>query len=378
MVRGGMGGNNLPPPRTLSREEIMSKVKEQGEETLAMMAFDVFPRFLKSRQCAAMLRKMSKAGESRQLEGILTESAAFLPEDADDWLKTFVASADSFPACIVISDMTLPDTPMVFINKEFENVTGYSKEEAVGRNCRFLQGPDTEEESLLALRKSLRDGELVHVKITNYRKNGEMFQNLLSMKPVRDATGLFRYCIGVQFEVRPDDDLSDKLMQLDKLLRLLPSVLDVASSEEVQKRVQNKSYDDMMECSKTSSTRVDLVDEDLTKDVDINQQGVSSNISAADKSKAMAKFTKELWMENAQESLRTMLKSKNGQVYFGKFLKTEYGDTQLKFWEQVAKLDITERPDQFTSVYYRSTLIVIRLFGFVVQILIWGNVIRIR
>ena len=134
----------------------------------------------------------------------------------------------------------------------------------------------------------------MHVKITNYRKNGEMFQNLLSMKPARDNTGLFRYCIGVQFEVRLDDDLSDNLMQLDKLLRLLPSVLDVGSSEEVQRRsMQGKTYDDMMVGKKTSSTRVDLKDEDLTKDVDKRETSVVVKVSAAEKARAMAKLSKE-------------------------------------------------------------------------------------
>jgi len=95
--------------------------------------------------------------------------------------------------------------------------------------------------------------------------------------------------------------------------------------------MQGKTYDDMMVGKKTSSTRVDLKDEDLTKDVDKRETSVVVKVSAAEKARAMAKLSKELWMNNASESLRQILKSKNGAVYFGKFLKTEYGDAQLQF-----------------------------------------------
>jgi PAS domain S-box-containing protein len=137
------------------------------------------------------------------------------PQDADDWLNTFVATAESFPACIVISDMTIPGAPMVFVNSEFCRTTGYSREEAVGRNCRFLQGPETEPEAIQVIRNTLSKGQDCHVKLTNYRKNGELFQNLLSMRPVFDADNIYRYVIGVQFEIKEDENLKQRLVQLD-------------------------------------------------------------------------------------------------------------------------------------------------------------------
>ena len=63
-----------------------------------------------------------------------------LPKDADEWLRGFIAIADTVPACIVISDMTISGCPMVFVNNEFCRVEQYSKADATGRNCRFLQG----------------------------------------------------------------------------------------------------------------------------------------------------------------------------------------------------------------------------------------------
>ena len=66
-------------------------------------------------------------------------------------------------------------------------VTGYTKQEAQGHNCRFLQGPKTEPEAVAVIQDTLRRGVDCFVKITNYRKNGEQFKNLLSMRPVHDS-----------------------------------------------------------------------------------------------------------------------------------------------------------------------------------------------
>jgi PAS domain S-box-containing protein len=156
-------------------------------------------------------------------------------EDAEAWLAKFTSTADTFPACIVVSDMTQHGAPMIFVNAAFCKVTGYTKEESVGRNCRFLQGPDTEPEAVATIRSTLSKGQDCHVKITNYRKNGEKFQNLLSMKPVFDAYGVYRYVIGVQFEVLADKSLKKRLTQLDALLHLMPTKLQSASARSLLK-----------------------------------------------------------------------------------------------------------------------------------------------
>ena len=102
--------------------------------------------------------------------------------------------------------------------------------EAQGRNCRFLQGPKTEPQSVAVIQDTLRRGVDCHVKITNYRKSGELFENLLTMRPVHDSNGVMRFCIGVQFEVTRDQSLKTRLAKLDKLVKLLPNVLEVSST----------------------------------------------------------------------------------------------------------------------------------------------------
>jgi len=119
---------------------------------------------------------------------------------------------------------------MFFVNQEFCRTTGYAKHEAQGRNCRFLQGPKTEPQSVAVIQDTLRRGVDCHVKISNYRKSGELFENLLTMRPVHDSNGVYRFCIGVQFEVTRDLSLKSRLAKLDKLVKLLPATLEVSSA----------------------------------------------------------------------------------------------------------------------------------------------------
>lgn len=214
---------------TIDATAMMTKIREEAETTIKMLAFDAFPRFIKSPLCATAMAAIKAAGQGAGIEGMIGDMDKKGPQDADDWLNNFVASAESFPACIVISDMTIPGAPMVFVNQEFVRTTGYARDEAVGRNCRFLQGPETEPEAIQVIRNTLSKGQDCHVKLTNYKKSGELFQNLLSMKPVFDADNIYRYVIGVQFEIKEDSNLKARLVQLDKLLRLLPSKLNLRS-----------------------------------------------------------------------------------------------------------------------------------------------------
>ena len=208
---------------------MMTKIREEAETTIKMLAFDAFPRFIKSPLCTTAMAAIKAAGQGAGIEGMIGDMDKKGPQDADDWLNNFAASAESFPACIVISDMTIPGAPMVFVNSEFCRTTLYARDEAVGRNCRFLQGPETEPEAIQVIRNTLSKGQDCHVKLTNYKKDGSLFQNLLSMKPIFDADNIYRYVIGVQFEIKEDSNLKARLVQLDKLLRLLPSKLPMRS-----------------------------------------------------------------------------------------------------------------------------------------------------
>ena len=102
---------------------------------------------------------------------------------------------------IVITDPNQPDGPIVYVNPAFERTTGYTAEEALGRNCRFLQGEDRDQPALGELRAAVSEGRHCTVVLRNYRKDGTLFWNELSVYPVRDVEGGVTNFVGVQNDV---------------------------------------------------------------------------------------------------------------------------------------------------------------------------------
>ncbi|CAM9252965.1 unnamed protein product [Choristocarpus tenellus] len=348
----------------LSGSDAVATVTDEADKTLNMLAFDAFPRFLKSKYCNAVmeeLQKKSNPGEVAALEGAINTAGNSMPQDADDWLNMFISSAESFPACIVISDMTIPGAPMVYINGEFTKTTGYTKEEAVGRNCRFLQGPDTEPESIAVIRNTLAKGQDCHVKLTNYRKNGEKFQNLLSMKPVFDGDNIYRYVIGVQFEILQDKGLKKRLVQLDKLLRLLPSRLNLKSKASAQARGALAA-----KTTGEANTMIGAKEQILNAGEQREEQEAAAGGSrpkgkfkkkkkaanAVNYDGTVFAFTKIMWLQDPLNALRCMLMDQAGFMAFDAFLKafgSQMSQTHLRFWVEAQQILMTQGPQQMQA-----------------------------
>jgi PAS domain S-box-containing protein len=118
-------------------------------------------------------------------------------------LKTMIAAS---PIAAVISDPRLPDNPIVECNAAFAALTGYAREEIIGRNCRFLTGPGTEPELTETLRASIRARRPALVDILNYRKDGSPFRNAVLVAPIFGVTGKLEYFLGSQMEVGGVED----------------------------------------------------------------------------------------------------------------------------------------------------------------------------
>lgn len=102
---------------------------------------------------------------------------------------------------ICLSDPKQDDAPIVFANRAFRALTGYSEDEIIGRNCRFLQGPDTDPAKVAEIRRALENEDVVVVELLNYRKSGTPFWNALHIGPIYDADGELLYYFGSQWDV---------------------------------------------------------------------------------------------------------------------------------------------------------------------------------
>jgi PAS domain S-box-containing protein len=139
-------------------------------------------------------------------------------KERDAELRRMQNAVDNAPIGITLSDPTLPDNPLIYVNSGFVDQTGYSREAAVGRNCRFLQGAETDERTVATLRRAIDAEDPVSVTIRNYRADGTAYWNHLEIAPVRDDDGTVVNFIGFQQDVT---DLIERRRQLQLLSRYL-------------------------------------------------------------------------------------------------------------------------------------------------------------
>ena len=151
-----------------------------------------------------------------------------------------ISGSDPFSAAVratrmpmLITDPRLADNPIVFVNDAFGLLTGYSREETLGRNCRFLQGPGTNTDDVTKVREAIAAREAIEIDLLNYRKDGTTFWNRLLLSPVFDE-GVLTYFFASQFDVTPERDRMDRLVtDRDALeMEVQRRVADLAASEE--------------------------------------------------------------------------------------------------------------------------------------------------
>jgi PAS domain S-box-containing protein len=124
--------------------------------------------------------------------------------DSDD-VDGLIASIHATPFASIVTDNRQPDNPIIAANEPFTRLTGYTPEEILGRNCRFLAGRWTEPDATSALRESVANGEPIVVELTNYKKDRSTFRNAVMIAPVRDNAGNVILFVGSQMEVKATD-----------------------------------------------------------------------------------------------------------------------------------------------------------------------------
>nr|AML77171.1 putative LOV domain-containing protein [Sphaerozosma laeve] len=153
----------------------------------------------------SMLSKKDAKGASQGAQQGAEQPKAAEEEDADVDRKNrkgmdLATTLERIQKNFVITDPRLPDNPIIFASDDFLELTEYAREEIIGRNCRFLQGPDTNPKTVQKIREAINNQEDITVQLLNYTKSGKPFWNLFHLQAVKDNKGMLQYFIGVQLD----------------------------------------------------------------------------------------------------------------------------------------------------------------------------------
>jgi len=127
---------------------------------------------------------------------------------------------------IVVAEKEGHDTILIYVNPAFERLTGYKSEEILYQDCRFLQGEDTKQESIKVIRKAIDGSEPVRTILKNYRKDGSVFWNELSVTPYFDEVDELTYYIGIQKDVTEEVVLQQALDKANEEIAQLKAELN--------------------------------------------------------------------------------------------------------------------------------------------------------
>ena len=233
------------------KEELIAAFEAAQTETVKIMALGAFPRFLMSaafNEYRAQEAELAKAmiEVAAGTDPSTTSTLVVGEEDihtkmskelnkllvGTSWLNGLLASVENLPVCVSLAAASkeMSGFPLIYVNAAFESTTGYPRSEIIGQNCRFLQvgkkaGHTAEVESIVRMTDALKEGKPVKVAITNFRKDGTPFRNLLAMKPIFDSDGGYAFVLGIQFDIGVTDASAKKMKIIDDLFRVLPNTI---------------------------------------------------------------------------------------------------------------------------------------------------------
>ena len=129
---------------------------------------------------------------------LLLDRGLRLIGSAEEALKLRNRAIEASPNAILITDCRQSDQPIVYVNPAFERITGYSRKEVIGRNPRFLHGPEVDQTELQAVRLAVQERRGCKARLRNFRKDGKMYWNDVTIAPVRNDTGDITHFVGVK------------------------------------------------------------------------------------------------------------------------------------------------------------------------------------
>lgn len=185
-------------------------------------------------------------------------------KEEEQWLKLMESAVATTTESVVILEAgptDLPGRKILYVNDAFTNMTGYSKEEAVGKTPHFLAGPETDEEERNYLRRKMENWEACEAEFINYKKNGDPFWINVSMSPVKNADGDYSHwvCVGRDITERKssEKELKESLREKEVLLMeihhrvknnlaVVSGIMQLQAFDEEDKGLQKKLYDSVV------------------------------------------------------------------------------------------------------------------------------------
>lgn len=147
---------------------------------------------------------------------------------SESWLAALLAAVEALPLAFSLSTARRDRRgfPLMYVNKHFEKLTGYQRSDVLGRNCKFLQCPESEKAQLTILSDALRCEKPAKVVLSNMTRDKRPFKNLIVIKPVFDERRVYSYVMAIQMDVTRDiDNYASKMQLAQELMDMLPSKL---------------------------------------------------------------------------------------------------------------------------------------------------------
>lgn len=179
-------------------------LRELAAQLSKVRGADDLPEQLSLRAPREVAVVLAALNRSFQLVRVQTDERKRVAEELSRLVRQnslLVATIDATTVGVTIADATAPDTPIIFCNPAFSRITGFSRSEAIGSNCRFLNGPKTDPATRDLIRETIRRGEPLTVEVLNRKKDGSEFWNLLSLFPLRETGGQVSHIVGVQTDI---------------------------------------------------------------------------------------------------------------------------------------------------------------------------------
>jgi PAS domain S-box-containing protein len=150
--------------------------------------------------------------------GVRHWQASYIRHDGlEDRGNIFFAAVEMTRMPMTVTDPRQPDNPIVFCNGAFLDLTHYKQEDVIGRNCRFLQGPQTDRRTVDEVRKAIAEQRAVAVDILNYKADGTPFWNALFIGPIFDQDGQLLYFFASQMDITERRQTQDSYLQAQKM-----------------------------------------------------------------------------------------------------------------------------------------------------------------